>query len=463
MGKKNRRRQTKKDPLVEPTASAEEGDGSSSAWEKLNKFHASIPPFPPEDWRGAISLPQREANVTAMFESQLKYCRYSPPLEQLTRMLELSKKNEQTAFEVADKAHYENMVMLRTALPPVPPSLALPLPETDFIRWFELLKQSKYPAHYVVESVETLMAQGPEYRIALLLLIYIIIASRKNSELENVLGSSIVDEYCEDSHLAQCMNNLSKNEKEPFFLRSLAMVIRATLVATQGEVFTTAEACYRRRAVAFCEYGLSSSEIALEEVDLFLLEGKDRVINELGWPSELFSTILKESTRILRWGVGPSIPSILGNKEDNQQIISRIQTGEFDVFGRYSNRVGGGSCDRCGKRAHTEELPVLPMCSACRLAHYCSRECQAKAWESGHRHCCKKFGRFSLGDRVIVQRLTGEDSTYNGWLAVVVAKEGSSKPIVVDVISDRYVSGDVSAVRRLSVPKKNLRHLRPLA
>ena len=73
------------------------------------------------------------------------------------------------------------------------------------------------------------------------------------------------------------------------------------------------------------------------------------------------------------------------------------------------------------------------------------------------------FGHFFLGDRVIVQRLTGGDSTYNGWLAVVIAKEADSKLIVVDVISDRYVSGDVAAVRRLSVSKKNLRHLRPVA
>ena len=379
-------------------------------------------------------------------------------------MLESSKKVEKAAFEVAAvKELYEMTVKLRTILPPVPPSLALPLSEADFIQWFDLLKQSQYPTHYVVESVGTLKAQGPQYRIILLVLIYIIVASRKNSKLELVLDSSIIDEYCEDRRLAQCMNNLSKNEEEPFFLRSLAMVIRASLVASQEEAFTTAEACYRRRAIAFCEYDLSLDESILEEVDL-LLEGNS-VIDKLEWPGDVFSTILLESTRILRRGAGPSVPFILQNKteRDVEEIIANIQTGEVDTYDRYFNRVGGRFCDYCGRKALAEDLPVLLMCSACRLAHYCSRECQSKAWEGGHRNCCKKFGRFFLGDRVIVQRLTGDDSAYNGWLALVVAKEAGPNLIVVDVISDRYVSGDVSAVRRLSVPKKNLRHLRPVA
>ena len=380
-------------------------------------------------------------------------------------MLELSKKVEKAAFKVAPvKELYEMTVKLRTILPPVPPSLALPLSETDFIKWFGLLKQSRYPVYYVVESVETLRAQGPGYRIILLVIIYIIIASRKNSKLELGLDSSIIDGYCEDRRLAQCMNNLSKNEEEPFFLRSLAMVIRASLVASQEEAFTTAEACYRRRAIAFCKYALSLNESVVEEVDL-LLEGNG-VLDKLEWPGDVFSTILFESTRILRRGAGPSIPALIQNGKDNKQIIAELQTGKIDAFSTYFALQGGLFCDSCGKLAYDDDADfprALLMCSACRLAHYCSRECQSKAWEGGHRNCCKKFGRFFLGDRVIVQCLTGGDSTYNGWLAVVVAKEASSKQIVVDVISDRYVSGDVLAARRLSVSKKNLRHLRPVA
>ena len=183
----------------------------------------------------------------------------------------------------------------------------------------------QYPVYYVVESVETLRAQGPGYRIILLVLIYIIIASRKNSKLELGLDSSIIDEYCEDRRLAQCMSNLSKNEEEPFFLRSLAMVIRASLVASQGAL-TTAEACYRRRAIAFCEYGLSLNESVLEEVDLLLVEGKDGVLDELEWPGDVFSTILLESTRILRRGAVPSIPAIIQNGKDIKQIIAELQT-----------------------------------------------------------------------------------------------------------------------------------------
>lgn len=461
MGKKNRRRQTKKDPRpsVEPTASAEEENGSS------------VPAFPPEDWRSAPHIAaHRKASFDMMYERNLQRCQSQPPLSDIMLIVGYSTKIEETIFNGAStKPMYDKAIELRTILPQVHSSPIAPLSKRSFRRWFDLLKQfNYYPVQYVVESLETLKAQGPEYRIILLEMIYIIVASRKNSKLELRLDPSIVDEYCEDGHLAQCMNNISKKEEEPFFIRSLAMVIRATLIASQEEAFTTAEACYRRRAVAFCLDALSSNESVLEEVDLLLLEGEGGILDELGWPSDVFSAILLDSTRILRRGAGPSMPAIIQSGKDNPQIIAELQTGEIDAFSTYFSLPGGLFCDRCGKLAlaydDDADFPyVLLMCSACRLAHYCSRECQAKAWEGGHRNCCKKYGRFFLGDRVIVQRLTGDDSTYNGWLAVVVAKEDGSKLIVVDVISDRYVSGDVTAVRRLSVQKKNLRHLRPVA
>ena len=132
MGKKNRRRETKKALLPLPSVETN-GDSDNNA--------DSIDSGFPGDWRSATNIATlREANVTSMFESQLKHCRSSPPLEQVMHMLELSKKVEKAAFEVAPvKELYEMTVKLRTILPPVPPSLALPLSETDFIKWFDTI------------------------------------------------------------------------------------------------------------------------------------------------------------------------------------------------------------------------------------------------------------------------------------------------------------------------------------
>ena len=449
MGKKNRRRQTKKALLP----STETNTVSPAS-------------FSPEDWRSATHIAVfREANITAMFESQLKHCRLPPPLELVMDMLELSKKTEKAAFEVAAvKELYDTMIELRTILPPVPQSLASPLSDSSFTRWFGVLEQLQFPRVLVTEALELLRGQVSEYRIILLALIYLIVTPCEVGEIhKNLLKSAAVGGGYLEVEIEQCMRKTSEDAEEPFFIRAMAMVVRASLV--EERACTTAEACYKRRAFAFLVHGLLEGESISKDVLLPLFQEKDGLFGGFGCVRDVFDSIMKGLLRTMSCESGPSVPSILQNKRDNEEVIADVQSGEIDTFARYFSRVGGRSCDGCGRKTLTDALPVLLMCSACRLMHYCSRECQANAWKRGHRSCCKKFGRFLPGDRVILQGLTLADdgSDFDGWLAFVVAKGASSKQVVVDVISDRYVSGDISAVHRLSVPKKNLRHLRPVA
>ena len=44
-------------------------------------------------------------------------------------------------------------------------------------------------------------------------------------------------------------------------------------------------------------------------------------------------------------------------------------------------------CFSCGKTAATK------CCSRCKCAYYCSRDCQAAAWKSGHKATCKQIRR----------------------------------------------------------------------
>jgi hypothetical protein len=44
-------------------------------------------------------------------------------------------------------------------------------------------------------------------------------------------------------------------------------------------------------------------------------------------------------------------------------------------------------CFSCGK------MGTMKCCSRCKCAHYCSRDCQAVAWKSGHKATCKQIRR----------------------------------------------------------------------
>ena len=305
-------------------------------------------------------------------------------------MLELSKKTEKAAFEAAAvRAHYENIVMLRTIfppIPPIPPSLALPLSEIDFLKWFELLKQLQFPPAIVTEALELLRAQVSEYRIILLALIYLIVTPCEFGEIhKNLLESAAVGGGYLKVETEQCMRKTSEDVEEPFFIRAVAMAVRASLV--EEGACTTAEACYKRRAFAFLVRGLFEGESISKDVLLPLFLEKDGLFGGFSCVSDVFDSIMKGLFRTMSCEAGPSVPSILQNERDNEDIIADVQSGEIDTFDRYFSRVGGRFCDGCGRKALTGALPVLLMCSSCRLTHYCSRECQANAWKRGHRSC----------------------------------------------------------------------------
>ena len=166
MGKKNRRRQTKKALLPSTDTTVRADDKGTPAC------------FLPEDWRSAPNIAaMREANITCMFESQINFCRSSPPLDQAMRMLNASKEMEKNAFEVAPvKELYEKTIELQIILPPVPPSLASPLSESTFILWFGVLEQLRFPRTLVTNALELLQGQVSEYRVILLALIYLLVS-----------------------------------------------------------------------------------------------------------------------------------------------------------------------------------------------------------------------------------------------------------------------------------------------
>ena len=58
--------------------------------------------------------------------------------------------------------------------------------------------------------------------------------------------------------------------------------------------------------------------------------------------------------------------------------------------------VGGAVCDACGEPA--DEGARLLSCSRCKMAYYCSAECQKAQWKKGHKQACRAPGQIEPGD-----------------------------------------------------------------
>ena len=66
--------------------------------------------------------------------------------------------------------------------------------------------------------------------------------------------------------------------------------------------------------------------------------------------------------------------------------------------------VGGDKCDVCSLTRATLGR-TLNCCSRCKLAYYCSKECQVSAWKNGHKQACRKPGQIKVGDIMKIARV----------------------------------------------------------
>lgn len=64
-------------------------------------------------------------------------------------------------------------------------------------------------------------------------------------------------------------------------------------------------------------------------------------------------------------------------------------------------KLRGEKCDHCGENG------TLARCSVCKRLWYCSKTCQKKAWDAGHRHCCRQTKDLREGDLVRLNRGDG--------------------------------------------------------
>lgn len=266
------------------------------------------------------------------------------------------------------------------------------------------------------------------------------------------------------------LQQLSSDQRgEGMMARALASHLRAnTLHDVFVSYFTPSEVTHLRRFIAFAETA-DREEFAT---------AYEALVGES--PARQPSPSLRTLDSNLR-GAKNVLAVLEGPPQTSFESIYRFASFSPDngMYPFYLT-VGGQRCDCCGKYSNEVNLPMLFKCKACRLARYCSTECQAKSWRNGHREHCKKFGCFREGDLVLLMGLV-KRGDLNNALATVEASPGSNGRATVRIVRnapplENHVafpagSTNTTAVRTLasnnlgsvvSIKKENLRHHRPL-
>ena len=126
--------------------------------------------------------------------------------------------------------------------------------------------------------------------------------------------------------------------------------------------------------------------------------------------------------------------------------------------------VGGDKCDVCGKARSPDAR--LSVCTKCKLACYCSRECQVQAWKSGHKKACRKPDDIRIGDlmkALHMNEILGSDSK-SGKDDNTSLYRSEDIPVLVQVVAkdeDNCVIKCLLEKETWTVPSKNLIHIRP--
>ena len=167
----------------------------------------------------------------------------------------------------------------------------------------------------------------------------------------------------------------------------------------------------------------------------------------LSFFSSAVAFIVSASNDMLAVLEGPSrLPQILSN-------VDNLSAEHRDYIAKYVSSVGGAFCDHCRKTREEASVTNFFKCSNCRLAHYCSKECQKKAWAAGHNEHCRKVLCFNNGDLVTFRK-------FRQHATVVEKCTEDSNLLKCEIIKTK--EGNVVDKRELIVDKKELRHIRPL-
>lgn len=140
--------------------------------------------------------------------------------------------------------------------------------------------------------------------------------------------------------------------------------------------------------------GLTKSQIQeLQNIysDPRLLSAQKRILFD-----ELRSHMLRQLISCSGCKTVPDLIDIL-KKESESGIPSPVPDWyEFSKTSHGPRKTGYDKCDNRGCYVTEDVDRKILRCSACQLAHFCSKECQKEDWNARHKKMCKRAKRERL-------------------------------------------------------------------
>ena len=244
-----------------------------------------------------------------------------------------------------------------------------------------------------------------------------------------------------DKDAADLLRQVSSNDDEPMTLRTMAMVARATIMFRNCNELN--EASYRRRAnshfaqIVDSEYPFTSGAEAVMSDFLSAAMGIASPDYLHLFSSAITGIISMSNDRLTFLEGPPRLPQVVGD-------IANMSSEQRNYIANYVSAVGGAFCDYCCKSREDASVANFFKCGDCRLAHYCSKDCQKEAWDAGHNKYCRKVGCVDIGDLVIF----GSPRQHANVI---------ERCKVSNLFKCKIVSEGIEVI-----DKKYLRHIRPL-
>jgi hypothetical protein len=240
------------------------------------------------------------------------------------------------------------------------------------------------------------------------------------------------------------------NEEEPSIFRVDAALSLGLLEWDAGDREATAD--YYRMGMDIAA-GTSDSErsraMAFSEIDSMYTKTVGEKMDEL-------TKIIEKNLRKLERPRMGDHPKKLETRSDGSEIWSRQDSvplySDYSITERLM-KIGGTHCDCCGKSRQELGLATLMICTRCKMACYCSKECQKAQWKAGHKQACRKPGQIEVGDWMQLQGLVSQPQ--------LNTKVGEIRGPAENSSSGRWAFYLLDEDRVISVSSERLKRLRP--
>ena len=187
-----------------------------------------------------------------------------------------------------------------------------------------------------------------------------------------------------------------------------------------------------------------------EELAQKIFFGRDHLV--------LYEEIFEQCRDHIRTSLETDISFFL-SKEKYEHSKEVVHEDEDPELFRRMTEIAGEKCDYCHVGAQYLGIGKLACCSLCRLAFYCSRDCQVAAWQSGgHKKACRPADARVSGDLMHVKGLKARKDM-NGRLVRLVAQDELTGRWQVCIYTERFPGDDSN--KTLSIKAENLVHIRP--